>query len=99
MISNACGVFVDSIRLEFIEDNSFCSKCFSPNGDQVNDLFPGIQFTNDFEMEVYDRWGSLIFKSKMFNGMEQVWRRKFCQEFMRILLEARLAKIKLNLEL
>ncbi|MBK8642256.1 MAG: gliding motility-associated C-terminal domain-containing protein [Saprospiraceae bacterium] len=71
MISNACGVFVDSIRLEFIEDNSFfVPNVFSPNGDQVNDLFPGIQFTNDFEMEVYDRWGSLIFKSKnvQWNG-------------------------------
>jgi gliding motility-associated-like protein len=65
LIENSCGIFRDSIHLEFIEDNSlFIPNVFSPNGDQVNDVFPGLQFTNDFEVEIYDRWGSQIFKSK-----------------------------------
>ncbi|MEP7196484.1 MAG: gliding motility-associated C-terminal domain-containing protein [Saprospiraceae bacterium] len=64
LVSNCCGNFSDSIQLEFIEDaNFYLPNVFSPNGDQVNDVFPGPQFTADFEIEIYDRWGSLVFKS------------------------------------
>ncbi|MEP7196482.1 MAG: gliding motility-associated C-terminal domain-containing protein [Saprospiraceae bacterium] len=64
LVSNCCGNFSDSIQLEFIEDaNFYLPNVFSPNGDQVNDVFPGPQFTADFEIEIYDRWGSQVFKS------------------------------------
>ncbi len=71
IISNSCGIFIDSISLEFIEDNGlYLPNVFSPNGDQVNDVFPGIQFTEDFDIEIYDRWGSRLFESsnKHWNG-------------------------------
>ncbi len=63
-VSNTCGIFKDSIQLEFIEEgNLYLPNIFSPNGDQVNDFFPGTQFTSDFEIEIFDRWGSLVFSS------------------------------------
>jgi gliding motility-associated-like protein len=71
IISNSCGIFIDSISLEFIENNGlYIPNVFSPNGDQVNDVFPGIQFTEDFDIEIYDRWGSRLFESsnKHWNG-------------------------------
>ena len=39
---------------------------FTPNGDKINDYFmplPDMRFVKDIELEVYNRWGSLVFKS------------------------------------
>lgn len=93
-ISNSCGTYIDSISLEFIEDNGlYVPNVFSPNGDQVNDVFPGIQFTEDFDIEIYDRWGSRLFvaSNKHWNGTFKsqdvppgvyayIIRNKFCKE-------------------
>ena len=63
-ISNTCGIFKSSLELEFKKDlDSYIPNVFSPNGDQVNDVFPGTYITEGFELEIYDRWGSQIFKS------------------------------------
>ncbi|MGB5032186.1 MAG: gliding motility-associated C-terminal domain-containing protein [Saprospiraceae bacterium] len=63
-ISNNCGIFTDSITLEFIEENGFfVPNVFSPNGDQVNDAFPRTQITEDFGLEIHDHLGSQLFKS------------------------------------
>ena len=39
---------------------------FSPNGDGKNDVFyvPTICYSEDFSLEIYDRWGILMFTSK-----------------------------------
>ncbi len=44
----------------------YVPNAFSPNGDGVNDLFApssncGFQ---EFEMRIFDRWGTLLFQSK-----------------------------------
>ena len=58
------------------EDTQFCQaylpNSFSPNGDGIND---GLQLLTDcelqfFEMEVYDRWGNLVFST---TDVRQAW--------------------------
>jgi len=42
----------------------FIPNSFTPNGDGVNDTFcPVITDLSNFEFAIYDRWGSLIFKT------------------------------------
>ncbi len=69
----------DSIFVTFEtcpEDTQFCQaylpNSFSPNGDGINDA---LQLLTDcelqfFEMEVYDRWGSLVFST---TDVRQAW--------------------------
>ena len=47
----------------------YIPNAFSPNGDQVNDLFQVYPRAGSFEsirFEVYDRWGSLLYRSEPF---------------------------------
>ena len=48
----------------FVRGNLYVPNAFSPDGDGLNDLFKakGIDIT-DFKMEIFDRWGDLIFVS------------------------------------
>jgi len=42
-------------------------NAFSPNGDGINDGFPGLPVTHGiryFEMKIYNRWGQLLFETK-----------------------------------
>jgi gliding motility-associated-like protein len=60
---------IDSLVVYVIEDfDIFLPNGFSPNGDNVNDIFllrgRGIK---DFILNVYDRWGELIFTSNNLN--------------------------------
>lgn len=48
----------------------FAPNAFTPNGDNLNDIFYGYGIGIDnstFEMYVFDRWGNLIFVSKDIN--------------------------------
>lgn len=46
----------------------FIPTSFTPNGDGINDLF-GVVGTNvyEFEIQIFDRWGNLVFHSKDIN--------------------------------
>ncbi|MBK6950090.1 MAG: gliding motility-associated C-terminal domain-containing protein [Haliscomenobacter sp.] len=49
----------------------FVPNAFSPNGDQVNDLFcPYSNCLPEFTLEVYSRWGALLFAG---TGSEACW--------------------------
>jgi gliding motility-associated-like protein len=70
-ITNAAtGCFTnDSLLIYVLEDfEIFLPTGFSPNGDQINDVFylrgRGI---SDFNLNVFDRWGELVFTSNNFN--------------------------------
>lgn len=42
----------------------FVPNAFTPNGDGLNDFFTSFgEFEQDFELQIYDRWGKLIFQS------------------------------------
>jgi len=46
----------------------FIPNAFSPNGDGLNDEFKPIGYgLKDFEMDIYNRWGELVFRSKKPN--------------------------------
>jgi gliding motility-associated-like protein len=60
---------VDSTMVYVLEDfEIFLPSGFSPNGDQINDVFylrgRGIK---DFSLNIFDRWGELVFNSNNFN--------------------------------
>ena len=52
-------------------------NAFTPNGDGLNDEFTVVTNWNDyihtFSMEIYNRWGGLVFKS---NNLSQAWNGK-----------------------
>jgi gliding motility-associated-like protein len=46
-------------------------NAFTPNGDHINDLFkPVTDLANNFKMDLFDRWGTLIFHSE---DLESGW--------------------------
>lgn len=54
----------------------FIPNTFSPNGDGINDLWlPSVFHSQQYQLAVYDRWGSLIFEttdpSHPWDGLEQ----------------------------
>lgn len=66
--TNACGTFTDSvtIAMENCDCRSFIPNAFSPNGDQINDVFR-IRTncaSTDFAMSIYNRYGQRIFFSR-----------------------------------
>ena len=39
-------------------------NAFTPNGDNVNDLFQGIAYNlNSYHMVIYNRWGQLVYET------------------------------------
>lgn len=61
-----------SNRVEFIKDSKiFSPTAFSPNGDNLNDLFfVSGQFIVEMELSIFNRWGELIFVS---NDVNEPW--------------------------
>jgi gliding motility-associated-like protein len=67
----------DTIQQNVIIEPDFMfyvPNAFTPNGDGVNDTFVGKgMFINNFEMLIFDRWGTLIYQTddinKPWNGM------------------------------
>ena len=53
----------------------YIPNAFSPDGDGINDYFKiWGQGISDFEIEIYNRWGQMVFKS---NNIEEQWDGKF----------------------
>lgn len=61
-------------KIQIIDDIRFyCPNAFTPDGDGINDDFaPSIvgHLPGTFEMQIYDRWGELVFTS---NDLEDEW--------------------------
>ncbi len=67
-----CNVVTDTINVivERCNCEVFLPNAFSPNGDGVNDEFKayaGCTRIQGFRLEVFDRWGALVFSSNDFN--------------------------------
>ncbi len=64
----------DTLTREICVENKvrlFIPNIFTPNGDDINDFLSiyGIGITN-FSIEIYDRWGSRVFKT---NDINEAW--------------------------
>jgi hypothetical protein len=50
----------------------FVPEAFSPNKDHLNDLFkPVLTYCKSYEMDIYDRWGTLVFHESFIQGKNQ----------------------------
>lgn len=65
-VGNACGSSIDSLYVRF-EDCSvfvFLPTAFTPNGDELNDIYRFSATNVDyFELSIYDGWGKQIFQT------------------------------------
>jgi gliding motility-associated-like protein len=64
-VENACGITEDEINITKGICQLQMPNAFSPNYDGRNDLFriKHWQFIKTFEMQIYDRWGMLVFRT------------------------------------
>lgn len=67
---NICGE--RSVNIEVIDDECFqflyAPNAFTPNGDGLNDLYKVyIDGIVRFKMQIYDRWGSMVFETEDVN--------------------------------
>lgn len=60
---------------------SFITSAFSPNGDGLNDVFrPTLINFEDYSVEIYTRWGELLFKSNDVNmGWDGTYKGEYVQ--------------------
>jgi gliding motility-associated-like protein len=60
-INNSVSNFITIIK----DPNLFNPTAFTPNGDDLNDSFNVTgQYIQEFEMQIFNRWGELIFSTK-----------------------------------
>ncbi|OFY63355.1 MAG: hypothetical protein A3H98_13370 [Bacteroidetes bacterium RIFCSPLOWO2_02_FULL_36_8] len=84
MASNQCGIAIDSIFLNQVEQSDYDFKIptvFTPNGDGYNERFSikGLEKAIQSEIIIFDRWGTNIFTSNSaffewegYNGKENL---------------------------
>lgn len=64
-VTDAAGCSAtDTVRAVVLPDVLLLPTAFSPNGDGVNDIFrPANKNLKKFNMQVYNRWGELVFET------------------------------------
>lgn len=65
-VSNPCGSATDAVLISYenCEPVVLVPNAFTPDGDGRNDTFrPWVNNINSYRMQVFDRWGALIFES------------------------------------
>lgn len=74
-----CGVtIIDSVDVigGYDPERIYAPTAFTPNGDGINETFsihysfPGIDISEDFYLEIFDRWGQPL---KLFTGPNDQW--------------------------
>jgi gliding motility-associated-like protein len=65
--SDGCSDFINGVITVNEQFNLFVPSAFTPNGDGINDVFQlqgtGID-VNNFQFDIFNRWGELVFSSK-----------------------------------
>jgi gliding motility-associated-like protein len=70
-LSNKCGTSLDSIAIyKDCEFDLFIPSAFTPNGDNLNDIFkiPKQNRSKLIELEIYNRYGHVVFKTRDINN-------------------------------
>lgn len=64
-VTNQCGSGTDSVRIEMDPHggNLYYPNAFTPNGDGINDFFEISAPEESYHLEIFDRWGKLMFES------------------------------------
>ncbi len=76
-VSNPCGEMTDSIMIGTYNCAPAVEapNAFTPNGDGLNDVFLlQVENISNFEMYIFDRWGTLIYQGK---GLNAAWDGKY----------------------
>jgi gliding motility-associated-like protein len=68
-VTNKCGTHTDSIRIEILPYacEIYIPNAFSPNGDGLNSTFFPLGFFDFTSMEIYNRWGELLYYTEDLN--------------------------------
>jgi gliding motility-associated-like protein len=71
-VTNKCGTASDSFTLEFLPYacEIFIPNAFSPNGDNLNDVFKPSGTVDLISLEIYNRWGEMLHQQE---GAELSW--------------------------
>jgi gliding motility-associated-like protein len=81
LITNEDGcTSIDSITINVFENKVFAPNAFSPNGDNVNDIFTFYGTAKLIRsLEIFDRWGNKVFSKQDFlpNGLDHGWSGRF----------------------
>lgn len=85
LISNKDGcTALDSISIRIIDNKVFVPNVFSPNGDNINDIFTVFGSANTIKLlEIFDRWGNRVYSNKDFlaNGLGGGWNGRFNEQY------------------
>jgi gliding motility-associated-like protein len=71
-----------NLSLSQIQYDLFVPNAFSPNGDNINDIFIPVIYCDklvEYKLQIFDRWGNLVFES---NNKDVGWNGKFHSENM-----------------
>lgn len=77
LVTNACGSDGDAVTLKTTECKVYLPNVFTPNNDGLNDRFGivGARYVKSFRMEIYNRWGQMIYEStNAYEGWDGVFR-------------------------
>ena len=71
---NRCFEHSDTIRVDYEECDCeiYIPNSFTPNGDQVNDLFHPVTgcYYEEFDLDIQNRWGEIVYKMR---SLEDGW--------------------------
>ena len=67
---NECGIAQDSVAVNELDCSLYIPEVFSPNGDGIYDswLFERTEFFSVMSVEVYNRWGNLVYENSNYNN-------------------------------
>jgi gliding motility-associated-like protein len=70
-VTNSCGMVSDGITIDY--ENCSCffiPNSFTPNKDGINEVFSAFSRCDlaDYKLNIYNRWGEIIFKSENTEG-------------------------------
>jgi len=79
-VANSCGNFNHNFKVKAMNCSVYIPNIFTPNSDGVNDIFqplPASNLVKISSIEIYDRWGTLLFRSTPLENNRLHWDGRF----------------------